>query len=101
MKCRPHLGASRRLQSGQKIHSSALGSKYVPKAVLTASGEKPDWEKLGDEDQVIGVEEDLLDIISGAVDAFLENVEDDRALRGIETWLALGEQTTKHHWTDK
>ena len=64
---------------------------------MAANGKKPDWGKLRSEDEGIGLEEDLLDIVSGAVGAFLKDAGDDEALLSIERCLALGEQLARQH----
>lgn len=94
MKCRPHLGAARRLQTGQKIHSSVVElvdkKNYAPKAV-SATGEKLDWKNISGS----RVEEDLLDTVLHLVETFLNDKTQDRdAWSRIERWLELGEQKT-------
>lgn len=94
LKCSPHWGAARRLRDGQKIHGSVNLSNYSPKAVLATTGEKPNWGAIFEgKDQFLGVEKDLLDIVSDAANRFLEDVENDDAWQEVERWLQLGEQS--------
>lgn len=74
---RPHLGASRRIQPGQWIHTSAVSDEYIPAAALVVNGKELEWNKLLEGDHGVGLEVD-----KEAIEAILEILRPlDRLIR--------------------
>lgn len=102
--CRPHLGAGRIIQPGQKLHSSlilsgGLGTSYIPKARFSdASINKVEfWKQLNTSEELIHwVEMDLDTHIEDILRIFvLEETKREtmfNILRQIATW------STSCHW---
>jgi hypothetical protein len=88
---RPHRGKSRKIHSGQKIHSSlvrAAGStadNYTPKARSSFDDNHSFWERLRAEDKGLTdewLEVDLSEHIKQAVEELVTN-GDDTALKSL------------------